>query len=297
MAYISPFHYLEIDPNRNEIDSRDIQRAKKKILAEFELMGAELKNGLSKDEVMRWIDSLKSEELPFHKRIYENKILLNFLENGQVSTEDWKKQLSPATTEPHFFDHIFALVSEKYDQLFAEAFKNLDSEKLRKLNGFHLLDTEKRGRYYYTSTVKLLKFQYQQLLQAHGQVSESKQPAVNLELFFKQTYLQALNALPTYFQAMRDELAIALTNLAAELGNEKNKQYQLVSEVLFAVNKIIVSPQAQKTISAIRKEQIHREGIVTDYSEATPKNRRGCVVWVIGILILLKIIGLLLSVV
>jgi hypothetical protein len=288
MAYRSPFHFLPPDVLTTPVDPLVIQRAKKKLLAAYEVDDKGITD-FSKNDLLQWFDNLKPEELKFHKYIFDHKALLDFLEHGKVTPGDWHSGLPDDAALQNF---ILTRVQQQYDQLFAEAFRTADHKRLKELSGFHLPDIEKKGRYYYTGTLNLLTSYYHQLLQLTNDWNASREP--QLREFITLPFLFIIPALPPYFQSMRDEFALTIIRFAADLCDDKFKQRSFAQELANVSRTLAPSPTALSTIEAIEKEKIFNEKS-PDSSSSGGSNRKGCIAWAIAIFLLLNLLRILLS--
>lgn len=128
MQYISPFSFLPSTPS-STFTRKDIVLAKRKLLAEFELLGTSTiihnNKEISRNDVLIFFEELeKSNDLNFHALVASNKELLYFLEIHKV--------------EHHFnfdLDHekINAEFVEWLSPYYAAAFKDCSYQYFRKL--------------------------------------------------------------------------------------------------------------------------------------------------------------------
>jgi hypothetical protein len=287
MAYKSPFHFLPIGGITTPLDPVVIQRAKKKLLAELELSEQNIVD-FSKNDLLQWFDNLKAEELAFHRYIFENKSLLNFLETGTVTPGDWTQTLPVDQALQHF---VLREVQKQYDHLFAEAFRSSDSQRIKELSAFTLPDIEKKGRYYFSEALNLLTAHYHQLLQ----FTKNWEPQQESQLreFLSLPFFSIIAILPSYFQAMRDEFAVTLMQLGEKVSDEKHKQYALAKEIAQMSRAIGPSAAVRVTIGQIEKEKILSRK--TEEPAVEKKGRKGWVAWVIFIFLLLNLLRVLIS--
>jgi hypothetical protein len=292
MAYKSPFHFLPPDTVTTPVDPMVIQRAKKKLLAEFEVDDKGVA-GFSKNDLLQWFDNLKPEELQFHKYIYNNKTLLEFLEHGKVTPGDWHTGIPDDASLQHF---VLSRVQQQYDHLFAEAFRAADNKRIKELSRFSLPDIEKKGRYYYTGTLNLLTSYYHQLLQLTREWNAAREPQVRE--FISLPFLFILPALPPYFQAMRDEFSVTIIRFAAELCDDKFKQRAFAQELANVSRTLAPSASALSTIESLEKEKIFNEkseSATSSSSTSEGSSKKGCVTVVIVIFVLITLLRILLS--
>lgn len=291
MAYKSPFHFLPADTATTPVDPMVIQRAKKKLLAEFEIDDKGVA-GFSKNDLLQWFDNLKPEELRFHKYIYDNKTLLEFLEHGKVTPGDWHSGLPDDASLQHF---VLSRVQQQYDHLFAEAFRAADHKRIKELSRFSLPDIEKKGRYYYTGTLNLLTSYYHQLLQLTKDWNKAREPQVRE--FMSLPFLFIIPTLPPYFQAMRDEFAVTIIRFAAELCDDKFKQREFAQELANISRTLAPSASALSTIESVEKEKIFNEKSESSAASSSSEgsSKKGCIAWVVAIFLLLNLLRILVS--
>ena len=110
--YQSPFRLAGI--TAPIIDKKDLQLARKKLLAELELAGGTTIriNGqeVSRQEIITLFESFNDEAtLGFHTTIFSDSALLHFLENGELTTDTWQAyQLNGRSEFSLFISEYFA---------------------------------------------------------------------------------------------------------------------------------------------------------------------------------------------
>lgn len=287
--YKSPFHYFPPASQQQEFGPLEIQRAKKRILAEAELKGNDSNSRASANELLQWLDNIKPEELRYHHVIFKNKPLLQFLEEGIIAKESCHLQFAESTSEPALQNFVSALIQKQYDFYFAEAFRNKDLEKIRELSKFQLPDLDKKGRYYYAATTSQLSAYYHQLLQ----ITRNWAPQHEQQLldFLRLPLFDLLRALPPYFQPMRQEFANLLLEFSRVLKNEDNQRADLAKKVLAAAGQIDKSYLAQID----NKRTLKPPQASTTVDNPGQVKKIGCLVyWLfVAAFILVKLIALL----
>lgn len=294
MAYQSPFRYLPSDVTF-PIDPVVVQRARKKMLAEFELAGPGVQ-GLSKHDALRWLDTLSAVELYHHKLIYDRPVILEFLENGNVSGERWYHTL-PADEAATTF--ILSQVQQQFNALFASAFQANDIERLEQLKAFELPELEKKGRYYYSGAAHAFGAQYHQLTALVQNVSAD---TVNeLSAFVSQPFIRTMAILPAYFDSMRNEFASMLLQAVPNLTDDKVRATSVAYSVAAAARSVAASAELKAT--AKRTANQHVEGRTlsgasthgtTDASPPKKKNY-GCIIAAVIVFVVLRLLLTLLG--
>ena len=93
MKYASPFHLL---PKRDvsALEPNDLKRWKKELLLQFDLQQSTIisinEKEYDKNSIIQAFDSLKDKP-EYHWRLYQNKPLLDFIEDGYINFFDHKK--------------------------------------------------------------------------------------------------------------------------------------------------------------------------------------------------------------
>lgn len=287
VKYRSPFHFLPSDALKFPLDPIILLRAKKKLLAELEISD-ESTGDFSKNDLLQWFDHLKQEELLHHKYIYDHPSLLKFLEEGKVTDSSWTISL-PQDTELQEF--ILALVEPQFDHLFEEAFREGDVARINELAALSLPNKEKRGRHYYHSTLQLLTANYHQLLELTKEWTPHREP--ELRELMSSSFFLLLPHLPVYFQPMRDEFAMTLMRFAEDPVNEKYKLKKLTTDLVMLSETLGASAAAQEVINA-KKTKLFLDQPTDSASEK--KKGKGCLIWIIVIIVLANILRLIISV-
>gem|GEM_PF-1733962 len=240
MAYYSPFRLLPTDTTF-PVDPIVIQQAKKRLLAEFELGSASVA-GMSKHDALEWLENLDPDELYYHKLIYERSVILNFLEKGKASPERWYTFL-PADDKARAF--IQNLVQQHFDTAFAKAYRENNTARLVQLGKFELPELERKGRFYFATTMSQITGYYHQLLALAQNLDKDKDKNTiqALEQFVQGRFFKTMGSLPPYFDAMRNEFARTLLQAAKTLASDEVKAKE---SLLIAASGIAVLPELVK---------------------------------------------------
>ncbi len=288
VKYQSPFHFLPSDALQFPLDPVILLRAKKKLLAELEISDQPT-GDFSKNDLLQWFDHLKQDELLHHKYIYDHPSLLKFLEEGKVTDSYWITSLPQDIKLQEF---ILALVEPQFDHLFGEAFREGDVARISELAALSLPNKEKRGRHYYNSTLQLLTSHYHQLLELIKEWTPNRES--ELRELMSSSFFMLLPHLPAYFQPMRDEFALTLIRFAEDPVNEKYKLKKLTTDLVVLSAKLGASAAAQEVINAKKTKLFLDQPTVTGVSEK--KNGKGCLIWIIVIIVLANLLRLIVSI-
>jgi len=296
MGYYSPFHFLPADIDMENPDPATLQRAKKKLLAELEIDENAL-GGMTKDQMLKWFDSLNPLELKYHHFIFHHKPLLNFLEQGSLRPNNWYMQLH---APPEIQDFILPKIQQQYDHLITEAFRNADRDAIIMLSNFQLPDLQTKGRYYYTGALNLFTAYYHQWIQLAANYSPDKAAAIRE--FLSQPFISVIPHMPPYLAAMRDEFALAVAKFAGELcENPDPDKVQLARWILGIVENLGVSEATEKEIEFIKKQKVETdEALKVDQTQQDQSlsARGGCwklVKWIVFVIIILRLIMFLIG--
>ncbi len=292
MAYLSPFRYLPVDAVA-PVDALVMQRARKKLLAEFELGGAEVQ-GMSKHDALQWLDSLNADELQYHKLIYDRPVILAFLEKRQVSPGRWYEGL---TADDRARSFIQAFVQQQFNTLFTEAFQKNDVARLHELAKFELPEIDKKGRYYYGGAMNLLTSYYHQVVDIAQKATTN---AALLQQFLAQPFFKSIVALPPYFNAMRNELAITLIQAAGKLTDDDVKDHL---KDYYAASLLVTTARSVAASADITRQANEKLSDFVEKTDGTPravkhpdaqeepkKSYRGCFIAGFVIITLLRLL-------
>jgi len=292
MSYLSPFRYLPADAAA-PIDPVIMQRARKKLLAEFELGGAEVQ-GMSKHDALQWLDTLNADELRYHKLIYDRPVILAFLESGQVSPGRWYEGL-PSDDGARTF--IQGLVQQQFNTLFTDAFQKNDVARIWELSKFDLPEIDKKGRYYYGGAMNLLTSYYHQVVDIAQKANTN---AALLQQFLAQPFFISIAALPPYFNAMRNELAITLMQAAGKLTGDDVKDHM---KDYYAASLLVTTARSVAAAADITAQANAKLSDFVEKTDGTPraikhpdaheepkKSYRGCIIAVFVIITLLRLL-------
>jgi len=279
------------------LDPLIVQRGKKKLLAEFDL-GAGSLQGISQHDALQWLENISSDELRYHKLIYERPVILNFLEHDEVSGDPWYATL-PDDDRARAF--ILGLVQQQYNALFAKGFQSNDIQRLEQLKAFELPELDKKGRYYYSATANLFTSYYHQLNALLQDFSPEKVNA--FRAFGEQHFFETIASLPPYFDSMRNEFANALLQAADKLADDSIKAV----DVAFMLSNIARAVAASREIkeTARRFSNQHVEGRTfagnspsrqsTSLPDAAPRKKNyGCIIAAVIVFVVIRLLTMLL---
>jgi len=239
MQYISPFHHLPEDILTTILTSpTQLKLIRKRLLAEIELSTTQTIsiNGreLTKFDIITLFDNLKeSDLLEIHLAIFQNKALLNFLENGENPKSFYFAE-NPLLTSEKALHFISPYYKQAAANLLVMAFQKKELHTFKAFfRGKHLL-LEEDNFFIYEQLSRKIKGFCNQL-----EATKSKMQMPNY--IFRKGDLNALqfsanililNELPEEYAQLREEIAYATNSLGCVLINtSKNKEAITLFEI------------------------------------------------------------------
>ena len=237
MQYINPFSTLDISDDLNQIDKRTLQRLKKRYLAEFELHESptiEIKEKtFDKNAILKIFNQLQNQDiLNYHFKIFKNKPLLHFLENGNLHIF-WHNEVKTLENESlNFRKFIIPYFSDKYSIALLESIKNKRHSLTKKLVKHTLfIPIEFESNCFQASYRYLTNWinDLQKLLK-----TSLKRKKVNQ--IFDEYIHERLNILPEYFVEVRIKLAEVIVELALKMKNEYQRLDSAIELIKIALS-------------------------------------------------------------
>ncbi len=215
MRYLCPYHLAEIlGVVTQDLTALSYQKLKKRVLAQFELRqneAVQLKDQMiNKSDFLAVIEELKNDEKSsFHRLVYENKLLLDFLEFGDPDFLTGSKPIG---------DDQFKLWVGPY---FANRFSELLVKALKKRTIFSLFArplTDHIDISYtdvaYKKGYSYLKNQVAEIAHMAEMVNEDYLKTwQKREADFDRQFWRSMNLLPDYFLELKDKLQDACATI------------------------------------------------------------------------------------
>ncbi|MCB9253009.1 MAG: hypothetical protein H6605_11110 [Flavobacteriales bacterium] len=241
MNFINPYKLLGVEA----VDNGEIKRAKRKILAQIELSddGA-IQYGkfrLNKSDFLSIIDQLDDPERSDHY-IYLLSLphLSAFLEEGDLNFFE-SYQNSPIYQKKSFVDFISPYFAKEFNEAFKYAFDQRDIFLIRSLvQNPPLVNQLHEARLYegvYQSLQKLSDKLHQIRTNIDDESGEYEEENVDQVLDDIQSLVkvEVLNALPNYFQSIRNEIAQKIRNVSVAVFNNLNDAEEAMEIISFAI--------------------------------------------------------------
>ncbi|WP_291727853.1 CFI-box-CTERM domain-containing protein [Bernardetia sp.] len=251
MKFINPYEVLELET----LDSSELKKAKRRKLADFEFSDdntIQYKNDkIHKADFIRVVDELDEDKKSNYYWFLKGHSELNdFLTMGDTwFFLNYQSQRIFDNTE--FIDFISPFFAQQYDKTLANVFQKQDVNLLKKLtsvppliSSFHIDQTYKGLR-------KILDDKIEELHQIRvsidneesfyneynvSQIVSDLQAKINIELY---------NALPSYFQSQKDEVAQRLRNISVSVFNAFHSSKEALDIIQLALELDISSTKRQ----------------------------------------------------
>jgi hypothetical protein len=211
MLYLNPFKLFDLSPEALP------NTAERKLLF-WEQKGARVQEGelllvgserVSKEYLMQLIQELRTPEFrAFHKLIFEQRYLLNFLEFGHLAY--FYESIDTSYMEDaSFLEFVMPYFSERFSEVLLQATQSDDFELIELLNT-KALNGKKEGvveEAFYGETSNYIKdtiLRLQTLQRNYEIKSMSERELVS---FLSNQQIKSINALPAYFKQSRNLIA------------------------------------------------------------------------------------------
>ncbi len=243
MKYLSPFYIL---PEGFEIgslnDKKSLKKARKLVLAEFELLGKTtiIVNGqeLDKNAVLNYFEALeKDSNLNFHIEIFQNKPLLSFLENGlikdyQAATNSILNYQYQQEENNSFIDFVAPYITSHFSDLFTKAIRQKDLKTFDILIEKEFPLPQKYEVNAYQSVYRWYHSKLRNVEQIEASLHQRKFiSSKDIKALIDRNFINIFNRLPMYFHNVRDRYAFQLYQIVVVLNNDL-KRISLAREIV-----------------------------------------------------------------
>ncbi|MBC7863134.1 MAG: hypothetical protein IAF38_09180 [Bacteroidia bacterium] len=226
MYYVSPFTLLGITEVSNaRIERKDLQLAKKKMLAEIELSDSQTvkinEKEFNKDEILKIFEELEDEKvIEYHRIIAQDKAFILFLEKGFISDYNNLKK-TPETENSDFMDFVSPYYRERFEPELNKLFKAKDFfnlTKLLKTNRFMNMSDEEAC---FKKVYEEINERIEKIDELNAGIRSKRLFGITVAeaVFYSRNYLGAISLLPDFFMELRNRLAKTLIILYVEAYN------------------------------------------------------------------------------
>ncbi|MEM7101743.1 MAG: hypothetical protein AAF502_01355 [Bacteroidota bacterium] len=277
IQYRSPFKIIDLKPENGEIDKRQLKLSKKRLLAEFEVQetitisinGKEYdKNG-----ILKIFDELESSaHLDHHIRIYNNKFLLSFLENGDLFSYELleNKDFEGDSGYVNFTGLYF---SNRFSEILARSIKHGNDAAIGSLFENDLPVNPKFYGDCYSAAYRIISGKIREIETLADDSRKKYVPESFVKKYIDLKFINSLNLLPEYFSGLRDRYATGLRDLAISLYNT-HKRTNLAKQVLNKALMMSTSPTVQEDVKDIIRQIREQTGYFRGRSSTAKRQNK-----------------------
>lgn len=284
MQYINPYDLLNITTlNLSDIDGKTVLREKRKLLQEIELSDTDSLNyegiELTKGDCLRAVDELDDRnKREFHFFIFQNKPLNAFLTKGSIIFFD-RYQAESIFKLPQFLDFISPYFSLQYDKLLSDSFKNRDLSSVSKIISVKPITNEYYFESCYKSTYSIVRNIDNEINAINKEIELKQSPFIKsnfsglVSLIKEKIDVDVINRLPSYFQSIRNQIAVSIRQIEVILYNDPYNDYMSAFALIEFAKSINTDGLALKTITKsyyLVKDQFDRSQSQTPPASHTP---------------------------
>ena len=260
MQYINPFDLLGImTDNLSDVNSYSINKSKRQLIAEIELSDTNtiIHDGveLNKGDCIKIIDELDNKDSKeFHFFIYGNLALKKFLTTGDIGFFE-NFQTESIYNLPEFLDFISPYFTQQYDKTFLDNYKQANHDTLIKLLANKPIVNALHYENCYKSTYSYIKEIDNEIKNIISEISSGKSSFINIKfvgldkLIVEKINIDLLNLLPSYFQSLRNQLAMSIRNLARDINNKPFEYFEPAFRIIEVAYNISIDALTKQTIS------------------------------------------------
>lgn len=228
MSYLSPFQLLDLQLGPEGLSSKDLKRAKKRLLAELELSpGQQLQlagKRLSKNDLLELFEQLEDPaERDLHQRIYRHKSLLQFLEYGQLSYLKSGDKLLKQSGQSDLAQFVAPHFAKQYSEALVDALKAKDLEQIEAIPPAEELLPEQYVAACYQDSYYLIRDHQKRVEELPDKERAPFMTERELLFELEKDSILCYNALPDYFQVTRDAFAETIAEAALDFIRRCNR--------------------------------------------------------------------------
>jgi len=288
MNYLNP---LLIFGNNYSLDSKTLQRERKRLMAELELSGGDalILNGRSftRNELIGYFEELQQENTAaWHQAIAEDPILLRFLQEATIKAGARFKN-ADLYDDPAFIAWVTPYFQTAFNNLVTDAFQRRDESGVRALLDNRPLVTPEGQEQCWLFVTGILEKNIALFDNYHGRGQKNAAPIMPINeifAFLSHGYLEVIKQLPdSRFARLKDRYAFSIQHPAiAAFNRDENYRAATIYWLEDAWN-LAVSPDIKARIRVKGNE------LNNILQRATPKKKSSWwILWVI--LIILRIL-------
>jgi hypothetical protein len=253
MPYTSPFTTLGVEDIGHISDKNALNLAKKKLLAEVDLSNTQTilrgKREMTKDDVLKAFDAIGTMgNWEHHRAVAQDTVLLNFLETYKLDKDQQFKDTDIYENDD-FIEFISPYFSEAYEKTLLYALDHRQPKRLENLiYGNSFLGTDMDLEMIWTRIEQFIQDKISVIDDIADQIERSVQfPDAELVNYTSKQMIECLNQLPSgQFDWLRDNYAIALYNLSANMWNKRD--YYRANDIAQNAAMLALSPEERNLV-------------------------------------------------
>lgn len=260
--YLSPFHLLNSTSSEEmPTDSSMIRRVKKEVLMEFELQGVTTieigSQAFDKDGVLKFFDQLEREKhLDLHWKIYQNKVLLDFLEKGSLDFFKMPYYFEKLVKNKVLFQFCLPYFIPRYNDVLFDSARKMDIRLTRLLSKHSTVFPQKMEGMAFQKTYRYFKAKSLDVEHSSKKVLNSYVLDSELMDFLHPSLITVFNVLPSpYFDMLRDEYAMRLQDLAINLQNTARRTDMAIEALEAGLELKVSEVTSNKLMHVLRQLQ------------------------------------------
>jgi len=255
MQYLNPVSLLGITL-QTPLDTKTIQRERKKLLAELELSGGESLelNGrrFTKNELLAYFDELERENIAgYHLAVLEDAVLIKFLQTGEIDQAAafndaaiYSDQGFIAWLSPYFYSTFVTYITRCFDHPNAAAMRTI-------LNSPLLMTSTDKERAWHFITAILEKniALFEHYKNRYKKNSPRMMRITRIMPILESAYLDVIRELPdNRFAALKDKYAFSIQYPAVATFNRDGRHAHNAARWLEDAEQLAVSQNLKTTI-------------------------------------------------
>jgi hypothetical protein len=255
MRYLSPSQ-LTNETMTVPYDRKNLQREKKKLLAELELSE---KDGLlikgrhfSRNDILAYFDQLEDPVVAaYHAAIEADPVLLAFLQGEGLAAPGFAAH--DLYADPAFIAWLSPFFSSGFNSFADACFAQTDGDGMRRLMAEPLLMTEEEKDRVFRRIATVLNRNIELFRKFYGNAGKRHGPRLPLEdvePYLGHGYIEVIRALPdAYFTSIKDEYAFAMQHPAIAMFNQHTSNRGIAEAWLVDAHALAVSENIRVKIA------------------------------------------------
>ena len=254
MRYLSP-NSLPTGPLPNPPDRRSLALLRKKLLAELELSAAGTliikDQTYTKNDILEYFETLQNEAvLHHHQLIADDKVLLDFLETGEIPM-DATFVRSEAYTDPDFRQWLSPYFYAPFIKYIHGCLENTDEESLKTLFHNPILLTEYDRERAWDRVGKMLQENIEELESYHKDAKNKIRDVADISVLITDSLTRMILMFPqNRFRHIRDDYAFAAMQVSIVVFNKSRGHRDLIAAWMANAKELAVSEEIRSQVES-----------------------------------------------